>query len=454
MKGFHILSPKSDQKLLRKRFIHLMLLVFILVVCIIFVIYSKESGFTFRDVEIIELSEYQTVHVQRLVERYRQFSEEIIKYYSDYIKKDIHPEFYDSFAFINSNKIECQMHISSHDDAFIKFFSGENKLTVRLTSLPLQISLLAKYDDPNYADFWKSRPPIPIEKYYEWPSAIVMTNYKASDTGLIFLHGGNYIGYVPKLISQMPYSIVIIIGGKSIFRLDDGEEIVTEYGNFGIFAGNKCFTGTFNRAKRIGESYAKNEIGGMLAKSELFRKAMAHDELKGMAQQIQTNNSKSQVEPSFDYPLWKMHEDIKILKDRAAELGIDIMYVDLLLDAESKQKRYGRLLWFYDNSASFMIQWILIESGLMGLLIFLYYTNLLIKSPFFHYALFRLIGLSAITIGRYCLIFASKPFNYPIEFLIFPTFFLIISILYSSKIEKSIRTCLGLIHQVRDNSAE
>jgi len=97
--------------------------------------------------------------------------------------------------------------------------------------------------------------------------------------------------------------------------------------------------------------YATTKIEDLYVASQFFRDALADERLKPAAEAIFEKKIRHEKDPSFDYPVWQMQDDMTNLKQQAIQLGATAGYDDdLLQNIESKPQPEGFLIYYYSTS--------------------------------------------------------------------------------------------------------
>ena len=315
-----------------------------------------------------------------------QFSKLFIKGYRLALNKKIDKRFQDNFLFANGN-IYINIIISAVDEMAIEYFpDSTNKYSIIYTQLPVEIKLLTGiyYDDKELKITDANDNNVPS---YDFAYAFRNINYGlkggfiwASEINLVrafdlFPNNILVAGYNTKLISpfckgEKPYRISYRQHGKDdvIFWLNSPHSInrgFGEYiiGNFAIFLGKADPTIYKSEIALIVDGLIDYEFSNLLARSDLFRQALADSTLEPLANDIAGKINKANNREG-EYPSWERELDYNKLCDLAIKRKIiSSDYPRLLVDRKVKEAELisGKLIWFFDSQFAFSIQWAFIN---------------------------------------------------------------------------------------------
>lgn len=296
----------------------------------------------------------------------KEFAERFVRSYSNIIKKEISPSFYNAFPLANNKIISARLFLSSADETFIYFYpASKSEFFVDCSAYPIQIALYAGLDSPNSG----VKPIIPIEE--------LLYRYRVN-TGMFNLSNDNIVITISRLTLNSPFPklfnfsrhSIVILDNVAIELRDDNNNVrrvINEY--VGIMTGDRDFSFSLEKAESIGADIAKHHILSLFINSNLFREFLAYKNWSPLVKDILLNMSRANKDITFEYPLWKVKDDIINLKFEANKVGIDTSYIDELFKDPSLAPRDGVLLFYYKDYFGFAVQWITINIGLFLILV-------------------------------------------------------------------------------------
>ncbi len=296
------------------------------------------------------------------------FVEQVWQGYCEKVVRDVHKSFRGDFSMYPPRAINAEVFVSEADESYMFFRSADSlQIAVYAYRIPAQLAIMTGfYERGIVLDTNRSVDSI-VSAYNEQESFFKIEHGVNSAT----IVGGNYVSNVPKLFQLLGKNIFLVVAGtKFHFKVHDSIIHTQDFGIGSILNSQNNYGWALERAPRIGEFMAEREIMELKTQSDFFRKALAHDELSGFANDMLSRKDTS------DYPLWQFEKDLDSLKKLADFYGIeDTMYSYRLLQQKVPDKSDGVLLWRYHNYVEYMVQWLLLNLLYAAALTIAYYLK-------------------------------------------------------------------------------
>lgn len=367
------LGSRKFIAIVKKGLLILVLLCVAIFFCwIAFVVFGKQKRFKFERIVKQPSLERFAKDFRAEINSTKVFAERYVTSYLQFVDKKIYPGLRRSFVLASKKSISAKAIFSSVAESFIYLYpADESNLIVECTEYPVQWSIFAGLDTASPS----VKLTLPYEKALLSYKEDMKVPYGLREDARANFSNLTVSTSNPKAFSFSKNSLVVLFKMSFLLRDANGKETrKTIIQDVGLLTGNSDFSFALGEASQLGRELAQSETIQLIVSSPFFREALAYEELKPLAEHIQSKLSRAGKDPSFDYPFPLFKKDLATLETRAAKLGLNTDFVKKLLGDPSVRAYDGYLFWYYRNHTGFMLQWtlanvllILVSVGLLAL---------------------------------------------------------------------------------------
>jgi hypothetical protein len=121
------------------------------------------------------------------------------------------------------------------------------------------------------------------------------------------------------------------------------------------------FSNVTDVAKAIGRQLFNFDVQNLAKESKTFQHFLTDKKLRPIAEMIALKMKQNESDPS-SYPFWQFKQDMLDLQTKAANEGVGKEYASELVEWMKSGAISGTLLFHYNSSKEFILQWILINA--------------------------------------------------------------------------------------------
>jgi hypothetical protein len=291
----------------------------------------------------------------------KEYADRFMRGYRAALEEKVVRRSYSEFRFPSGTNVSGRLVLSKASECFLYLRPDkESRLQVDATWFPVQAALFGGLDTSAGVKLL-----VPYQGftgvYTRLPSFVeVHQSYGIVIEGIVFE------SWSPKVFHIDEDSAIALVD-VGVKTHASGGELGVHIEDVGILTGARSFQRVLSSAENLGKQVALGEILALWFKSPLFRKAMTHEEVRPLAEAIETKRSRAKKDVNFQYLAEEQEKDVLDLKKRIREMGLGDEFSDFVLKDASEKVKDGALIYYYPNYRGFVMQWSAIDVGLIAL---------------------------------------------------------------------------------------